>query len=68
MDAAEIRQLMDDEIAEEVERTRDELARLRYRRSYEDLDNPVLLRILRRRVARLRTIQRERASEERTDE
>lgn len=66
MDATEIRQLTDDEIAEQIVQVRDELARLRYRSSYEDLENPVLLRMLRRRVARLKTIQRERA-EERVD-
>jgi len=64
MDATEIRQLTDDEIAEEIEQARDELARLRYRSAYEDLENPVLLRTLRRRVARLKTIQRERAEEQ----
>ena len=66
MDAVEIRQLTDDEIAEEIEQARDELARLRYRAAYEDLENPVLLKTLRRQIARLKTIQRER-SEERVD-
>lgn len=61
LNAADIRELTDDEISEELERARDELARLRYRAAYEDLENPSLLRTLRREVARLRTIAAERA-------
>lgn len=60
MDAMAIRQLTDDEIAEELERAQEELARLKYRGAYEDLENPVLLRALRRQVARLKTIRHER--------
>jgi large subunit ribosomal protein L29 len=63
MDAVEIRQLTDDEIQEALVDSKDELARLRYRSAYEDLENPVLLRELRRQIARIKTIQRERSAD-----
>ncbi|MFV1985948.1 MAG: 50S ribosomal protein L29 [Gemmatimonadota bacterium] len=67
----EIRQLTDDEIDEEIERAHDELSRLRYRAAFEELENPLLLRMRRRDLARLKTIRNERttvtASEESTD-
>ncbi len=60
MRAQEIREFTDEELMEELERTREELARLRYRSAGEELENPTLMRNLRRDVARLRTVQRER--------
>jgi large subunit ribosomal protein L29 len=63
MEAVEIRQLTDDEIDEALVHSKDELARLRYRSAYEDLENPVLLRELRRQIARIKTIQRERSAQ-----
>jgi len=60
MDAREIREMTIDEIDAEVEQTRAELFRLRYRSSYEELENPALLRQLRRQVSRLLTIRHER--------
>ena len=62
LDALEIRELTDDEIREELERATEELARLRYRSAFEDLENPSLLKELRREIARLKTIQGERAA------
>lgn len=71
LDAASIRELTDEEIEEELERAREELFRLKFRRAYEELENPSLLRTLRREVARLETIRHERrraaSAEERTD-
>ena len=67
MDALEIRELTDNEIAEELARAKDEVARLRYRSAFEELENPVLLRTLRREIARLKTIQGERAHSEEND-
>ncbi len=61
MDASEIRDLTDEELAEELGRTREELSRLRYRAALEELENPSLLRTLRRQIARLNTVQSERA-------
>ncbi|MEN8145347.1 MAG: 50S ribosomal protein L29 [Gemmatimonadota bacterium] len=59
MQANEIRELSLDEIDEELERTREELFNLRFRASYEELENPSLMRELRRNVARFMTIRAE---------
>jgi len=63
-DAMSVRELTDDEIHEEVSQAKEELARLRYRAAFEDLENPSILRTLRRDIARLKTVERERASVE----
>jgi large subunit ribosomal protein L29 len=55
-----VRELTDDEIHEEVSQAKEELARLKYRAAFEDLENPSLLRTLRRDIARLKTVERER--------
>ncbi len=74
LDPIAIREFTDDEMDEEIERAREELFKLKFRAAYEDLENPSLLRILRREVARLETIRHERrraagaAGEERGDE
>ncbi|MEE9207059.1 MAG: 50S ribosomal protein L29 [Gemmatimonadota bacterium] len=59
MQANEIRELSLEEIDEELERTQEELFNLRFRASYEELENPSLMRELRRNVARLMTIRAE---------
>ena len=59
MQANEIRELSREEIDEELERTQEELFNLRFRASYEELENPSLIRELRRNVARLMTIRAE---------
>lgn len=64
MSTMEIRELTDEELAEEVARAKNEVAHLRYRSAFEELENPSLLRTLRREIARLRTIQAERARSE----
>ena len=61
MDASAIRELTDDELVEEISRVQDELFRLKFRGAYEELENPSLIRELRREFARLKTIRRERA-------
>lgn len=60
MDPQAIRELTDEELEEEVRRTREELFRLKFRAAYEELESPSLIRTLRKDVARLKTIQRER--------
>jgi large subunit ribosomal protein L29 len=63
MDAKEIRELTLEELDLEVERTREELFNLKFRASFEELENPALIGKLRRDVARLLTIRREREME-----
>ncbi|MEX0892666.1 MAG: 50S ribosomal protein L29 [Gemmatimonadota bacterium] len=60
MNATDIREMTDAEIQERIEESKEELFRLRYRSATQQLENPLLLRILRRDVARMRTILRER--------
>ncbi len=60
LDTVTIREMTDEEIDEEIERAQEELFRLKFRAAYEDLENPALLRSLRREVARLITIRHER--------
>lgn len=60
MKAPEVHELTDEEIEEEVDRVREELFRLRFRAAYQELENPALLRTLRRDLARLKTVRRER--------
>jgi large subunit ribosomal protein L29 len=60
MKTADLRDLTTDEIAGRVEQLQEELFRLRFRRATMELENPMLLRTLRKDVARLKTILRER--------
>jgi large subunit ribosomal protein L29 len=60
MKGNEIRELTDQEIAERLEQLREERFRLRFRSATQQLENPILLRTIRRDIARLKTAQRER--------
>ena len=62
MKAADVRELTSDEIAARIDQLHEELFRLRFRSATQELENPMLLRTLRRDVARLMTVQRERAT------
>jgi large subunit ribosomal protein L29 len=56
----EVRELTDEEIQERISETREELFRLRFRSATQQLENPMLIRFLRRDLARMKTILRER--------
>ena len=60
MNAADIRDLPDDEIRTRISESQEELFRLRFRSATQQIENPALIKSLRRDVARLRTILRER--------
>jgi large subunit ribosomal protein L29 len=60
MKAAEIRDLTGDEIVARVDQLEEELFRLRFRSATMELENPMLLRTLKRDIARLKTVLRER--------
>ena len=59
LETNEIRELTLDEIDEEISLAREELFNLRFRSSYEQLENPALLGQLKRQIARLKTIRQE---------
>ncbi len=60
MKAAEIRDLTESEIADRIGEIHEELFRLRFRGATQQLENTALLKTLRRDLARMKTILRER--------
>ena len=60
MNAADIRDLSNEEILDQITQAKEELFRLRFRAATQELENPSLVRKLRRDVARMHTILRER--------
>jgi large subunit ribosomal protein L29 len=60
MKATDVRELTTDEIVARIEQLKEELFRLRFRSATMELENPMLLRTLRRDIARLNTVLRER--------
>lgn len=64
MKASDIRELSADEIKNRISEAQEELFRLRFRSATQQLENPALIRSLRRNVARMRTILRQRETVE----
>jgi large subunit ribosomal protein L29 len=60
MQASEIRELTEAQLAQRIAELEEERFRLRFRRATEPLENPLRLRAIRRDVARLKTVLRER--------
>jgi large subunit ribosomal protein L29 len=63
MQAKQIRELSFDEARQKEREIAEEIFRLRMRKSTGQLDNPMRLRLLRKDLARIKTIQRERATQ-----
>ena len=63
MRAEEIRELSDDEVRSRVAELEEERFRLRFRAATETLEDPLRLRLIRKDVARMKTILRERERE-----
>jgi len=63
MKATEIRNMTRDEIIHSLSDLRDEHFKLRMRRTGEELPNPIRLRLLKRDIARMETILKEKAPE-----
>ncbi|CAN5825054.1 50S ribosomal protein L29 [soil metagenome] len=66
MKVADVRELTTEEIHARIEQLQEELFRLRFRAATMELENPMLLRTLRRDVARLKTVVHERQLAEET--
>lgn len=60
MKTEDIRDMTDEQIVQRVRELQEERFRLRFRSATQELENPTLLRTLRRDIARLKTIVRER--------
>ncbi len=55
-----IRQMTDEEIQAKLKEFKEELFNLRFRMATGQLDNPMRLKAVRKNIARVKTIQRER--------
>ena len=60
MKTGEIREMSVDDIEARISQLQEELFRLRFRSATQELENPMLLRTLRKDIARLKTVLRER--------
>ncbi len=60
MKGSEIREMTDGEIQDRIEQLQEERFRLRFRSATQQLENPMLLRNIRRDISRLKTVLRER--------
>jgi large subunit ribosomal protein L29 len=62
LDLAQLRELADDELRAELDRLQEARFRLRLRAATEDIsgDNPMRFRTMRRNIARIQTVLRER--------
>jgi large subunit ribosomal protein L29 len=65
--ATELRDLPDDELLHRIESAKEELFNLRFQLATGQLDNPARLRVLKRDIARVATVLRERQIEEELD-
>jgi large subunit ribosomal protein L29 len=63
MKASEMRDLTTDEILARIEGFQEEIFKLRFRSATQEIENPMLLRTLRRDIARLKTVLAERQPE-----
>ena len=63
MKADDIRELRDDELTAKLAELRAERFNLRFRSATESIDNPMRFRTLRRDIARIQTVLRQRAGE-----
>jgi large subunit ribosomal protein L29 len=61
MRADEIREMSQDDIAARIKELEEEQFRLKFRSATEPLEDPLRLRVIRRDIARLKTVLRETA-------
>jgi large subunit ribosomal protein L29 len=64
MNTEDIRDLEDSDIRDRIEEAQEELFRLRFRSATQLLENPMLVRTLKRDIARMKTVLRERELEQ----
>lgn len=63
MKSSELRELSRDELEAKLAELTEERFRLRFRRATEDIANPMRFRAIRRDIARIQTVLRERAGQ-----
>ncbi len=64
MKPEDVRELGEADIEQRIEEMQEELFRLRFRSATQMLENPMLVRTLRRDIARMKTILHERSFEQ----
>lgn len=57
---ADLRQLTDNELEDQIRRSEESLTNMRFRKAVGQLEEPSTIRVVRRDIARLKTIQRQR--------
>ena len=62
LEPVQIRELQDTELQEELIRLEEAQFRLKFRSATEAIDNPLQFRVIRRNIARIKTVLRERTS------
>jgi len=62
MRADEVREMGNDDITARIKELEEEQFRLKFRGATEPLEDPLRLRVIRRDIARLKTIQREKTN------
>jgi large subunit ribosomal protein L29 len=62
LEPVQIRELQDTELQEELTRLEEAQFRLKFRSATEAIDNPLQFRVIRRNIARIKTVLRERTS------
>ena len=62
MRAEEIREMANDDIANRIRELEEEQFRLKFRSATEPLEDPLRLRVIRKDIARLKTVLREQQS------
>ncbi|HSJ24023.1 MAG TPA: 50S ribosomal protein L29 [Longimicrobiales bacterium] len=60
MKAVDVRDLSSEDIRDQIGQAEEELFRLRFRSATQELESPALIKALRRDIARMKTILRER--------
>jgi large subunit ribosomal protein L29 len=60
MKAKELREMTDEELKKRIDDSKDELFKLRFRLATGQLDNPMRIKEVRRSIARVKTVQRQR--------
>ena len=63
MKANELRELSVDELGQKLAELQEERFRLRFRSATESIENPIRFRMIRRDIARIQTVLRERAGQ-----
>ncbi|MFO7810345.1 MAG: 50S ribosomal protein L29 [Candidatus Delongbacteria bacterium] len=63
MKVAEIRELTTDELAKKIRNAKDDLADLNFKHSLNQLENPMMIRNLKKEIARMWTVLTEKENE-----